>query len=100
MQHIITYKEHKNNDGNLLRPYFVKDPRHFEKDCVWVGISEDTKEVYLPKTVEKLTNEQLIEWVKSIEEMYNIEENRPMTVEEREDYAINWLKEKGFITEE
>jgi hypothetical protein len=97
--HIITYKEHKNNDGNLMRPYFVKDARHFEKDGKWIGISEDTKTIYLPGTVERMTNEQLIDWVKSLDNMWNREEERLMTEEEKESYAIEWLKQKGFITE-
>jgi hypothetical protein len=109
MNHIIKYKMHKDNNNNLITPYFVKDGGYFEVNGEKVGISEDDDEVYLPKSVIIMPKEDFTLHVEAIamvdpipKETLDVkgeivlEANIELTKEEKTTMATAWLKDRGM----
>lgn len=93
-KYIVEYKMHSNGRCKFT-PYFIEDGGYFAiENRKFVGISFDEKEVYLPGDLLILSNQQVINRVKSLELKNFNGEN--LTDGEKENMANNWLIEKGF----
>lgn len=89
MKRIIKYMLHKNNNNNLVTPGFVNDGGYFPKNNEYIGVSEDDEIVYLPETIEKLTNQDFIDYVKTL--TMKDDDGNLLSDDDKEAIANNWI---------
>ena len=95
MKHICKYKMHKDNNHNLITPYFISDGGYFPNKGEMIGVTEDDEEVYVPKTVEKLTNEEFITYAKNLVTSLNAQgDNVELSDADKEAILNQWLKDR------
>ena len=86
---IVKYVMHMNNDKNLVTPYFIMNGGHFLVNHEMVGVTEDDDKVYVPTTLEELSEQQFIDFVVSLS--LKDEEGNEMTSEQKTSLANSWL---------
>ena len=80
---------HKNNNNNKITPYFIKNGGYFLVNHEMVGITEDSDIIYVPETLVELTEQELIDFVVTLE--MRDEEGNLLTEQQKIDLANAWL---------
>lgn len=93
---IIKYLLHKNDTNGLITPYFVNDPGHFGWVHEYIGVSEDDEIIYLPDTVDILTNQQFVDYVVSLP-LRTPPSDELKTTEEKTTIAVTWIRNRGLF---
>ena len=90
MKKIVKYLMHKNNENNLVTPYFISNGGYFKNNGELIGITEDDEKIYVPETLTELTEIEFIDYVKSL--TLNGEDGE-MSLKEKEKMAKSWIEE-------
>lgn len=80
---------HKNNENNLITPYFISNGGYFPIAGEMIGVTEDDSKVYIPDTLTFLTAAEFVDYIKTLS--LKNEEGIELSLEEKEQIANNWL---------
>ena len=82
---------HKNNNNNLVTPYFISNGGYFPNEGEIIGVTEDDSVVYIPDTLTILSESEFVDYIKTLS--LKNEEGIELSLEEKEQLANDWLDE-------
>ena len=82
---------HKNNNNNLVTPYFISNGGYFPNEGEIIGVTEDDSIVYIPDTLTILSESEFVDYIKTLS--LKNEEGIELSLEEKEQLANDWLDE-------